>query len=149
MPITPYHFGPGLLLRAVAPRHFSLTAFVAANVAIDLESGYFLLTGGWPVHRWLHTFLLGTLLGVAVGYLVHRLRRRTLHAALAGGALGGLSHALLDAIMHADMKPLRPFADANPFLLATSLPTLHLFCIVSGAIGIVWLVARGDTSPRD
>jgi membrane-bound metal-dependent hydrolase YbcI (DUF457 family) len=148
MPVTPFHFGPGLLLRAAAPRHFSLTAFVATNVAIDLESGYFLFTGGWPVHRSLHTFLLATLVGLAVGWLVHRIRRRELRAALAGGVVGGLSHALMDGIMHADMNPLRPFADGNPFLLATSLATLHLFCVASGAIGMLWLVAReGDRPP--
>ena len=142
MPVTPFHFGPGLLLKAAAPRHFSLGAFVAANVAIDLESGYFLLTGGWPVHRALHTFLLATLAGVAAGWLVHRLARRRLGPALLGGVLGGSTHALMDGIMHADMNPLRPFADGNPLLLATSLAALHLFCVATGAIGFLWLLAR-------
>ena len=55
---------------------------------------------------------------------------------------------LLDAVMHVDMRPLRPFAEGNPFLLATSLRALHLFCVASGAIGIVWLLARGDVPSR-
>ena len=148
MPITPFHFGPGLLLKAAAPRHVSFAAFVAANVAIDVESAYFLLTGGWPVHRSVHTFLLATLVGLGAGWLVHRLAGRRLGPALLGGALGGFTHALLDGIMHADMSPLRPFADGNPLLLATSLAALHLFCVLSGAVGLLWLLNSSRDSRR-
>ena len=59
MPFTPLHFGPGLLLKAAAPRHVSFTAFVASQVLIDLESLYNILRGAWPVHRELHTFAFG------------------------------------------------------------------------------------------
>ncbi len=58
MPVTPFHVGPGLLLKAAAPRHLSLSAFIGANIAIDPESAYVLFTGGYPVHRILHTFLV-------------------------------------------------------------------------------------------
>ncbi len=37
MPMTPFHVGPGLVFKAVAPRHFSLAVFVGVNVVIDLE----------------------------------------------------------------------------------------------------------------
>jgi membrane-bound metal-dependent hydrolase YbcI (DUF457 family) len=153
MPVTPFHFGPGLLAKAIAPRHVSLTAFVGANVVIDLESGYFLLTGEWPVHRTLHTFAAATLAGLLVGFLVHRFRSRLpvrgnpssahLYSALLGGGLGGSSHALLDGIMHADMHPFRPFTEANPLLLAIGVGTLHLFCVATGAVGLLWLTVRG------
>src|SRR5690349_3393859 len=56
MPATPFHFGPGLLIKAVAPRQFSVTAYSVAQVVIDIESGYYLLKGDDPVHRQAHTF---------------------------------------------------------------------------------------------
>lgn len=37
MPITPFHFGPGALIKAMAPQHVSWTAFALANGLIDLE----------------------------------------------------------------------------------------------------------------
>ena len=37
MPITPFHFGPGAAVKAVAPRHFSFTVFAFSQVMIDLE----------------------------------------------------------------------------------------------------------------
>lgn len=42
MPVTPFHFGPGALLHATAPRHVSFLAFCGANVLIDLEPLYYL-----------------------------------------------------------------------------------------------------------
>ena len=59
MPATPFHFGPGLLIKAVAPHQFSVAAYSVAQVVIDLESGYHLLRGDYPVHRQAHTFFLG------------------------------------------------------------------------------------------
>ena len=50
MPITPFHFGPGALIKAAVPDHFSWTVFALANVVIDLEpvSLFFLI--GDPAH---------------------------------------------------------------------------------------------------
>ena len=46
MPITPFHFGPGILIKSAAPRKISWAMFALANVAIDLEPiVYFVLTG--------------------------------------------------------------------------------------------------------
>jgi hypothetical protein len=35
MPFTPFHFGPGALLKSIFPRSVSLSAFVASQVLID------------------------------------------------------------------------------------------------------------------
>ena len=75
MPATPFHFGPGLLVKAVAPRQFSLAAYSVAQVVIDLESGYHLLRGDYPVHRQAHTFFLGGLIGLVCGLIVSRVGR--------------------------------------------------------------------------
>ena len=70
MPVTPFHFGPGLLLKACAPRQISLTSFVATQVVIDIESGYHLFRGDWPVHRWAHSLVISGLLGLSTGLLI-------------------------------------------------------------------------------
>lgn len=36
MPITPFHFGPGAALHALAPRHIGFLPFCAANVLIGI-----------------------------------------------------------------------------------------------------------------
>lgn len=65
MPFTPFHFGPGALLHAVAPRQISFLAFCAANVLIDTEPLYFMLTDQDPLHRFLHTYAGATLMMAA------------------------------------------------------------------------------------
>src|SRR5262252_2406583 len=66
MPFTPYHFGPGLFVKGLAARWFSWIAFVAVQVVIDCETLYYLERREYPIHRTLHTFLGGTLAGLAV-----------------------------------------------------------------------------------
>jgi membrane-bound metal-dependent hydrolase YbcI (DUF457 family) len=155
MPFTPFHFGPAVLLKALAPRYVSLTAFVASQVAIDLESGYHLLQGNWPVHRLAHTLLVSTLIGVAMGTGVWFAGRQLRVVpgvelepelgplpAHAGGLLGGLSHSVLDAIMHADVQPFWPFTRSNSLLGALDLAQLHLFCMAAGAAGALVLICK-------
>jgi membrane-bound metal-dependent hydrolase YbcI (DUF457 family) len=156
VPFTPFHFGPALLLKAVAPRHISLTAFALSQVAIDIESGYHLLREAWPVHRVLHTLPVASAAGIAVATFVWLAGRRIPPArapevqaevqalpAYAGGLLGGISHSLLDAIMHADVQPFWPFALSNPLLGALDLVPLHLFCVVTGVCGVAGLIWKG------
>ena len=143
MPVTPYHVGPGVLLKAVAPRTVSLTAFVGANVVIDVESVVNLLTGRFPVHATLHTVGMALAVGLAVGLgtaWVGRWRRwrgpeGATGPALLGGALGGLSHSLLDGIMHADIRPFLPLTADNPLYRVVGLDVLHGACVVAGVVG--------------
>jgi membrane-bound metal-dependent hydrolase YbcI (DUF457 family) len=155
MPFTPFHFGPAAVVKALIPRSFSLTAFVASQVLIDLESGYHLLRHEWPVHRVAHTLPVATAIGVLSGTLVYVAgrwfrpsARVEAHAELrplaahVGGLVGGLSHPLLDGIMHADIRPFWPISDANPLLGTVDLMTLHVACLASGVVGIGLLAAR-------
>lgn len=148
MPVTPFHFGPGLLVKAAAPTRFSFTAYALANVVIDIESGVNLLTGQTPVHAQVHTFVLGVPVGLALGLLVClgaralRVRGPRLAAAIWGGGLGGALHILLDGVMHRDIRPFWPFTDANPLLRVVGLQALHLFCVATGVLGLAWLAAR-------
>jgi len=71
MPFTPFHFGPGAAIKAVLGRRFSFAVFCFAQVATDCETGYYLLKGEYPWHRFCHTFLGATLVG-AFSVLVGR-----------------------------------------------------------------------------
>lgn len=157
MPATPFHFGPGLLVKAAAPRQFSMAAYSVAQIVIDIESGYHLLHGDYPVHRQAHTFFLGGLIGLTCGLIVSRVgtwlarprdvipeplaaEYRLPIAALSGG-FGGVFHSVLDGLMHADMRPLRPFSIANPLYGLVSVQVVYLFCIVTGLVGAALLLA--------
>jgi hypothetical protein len=45
MPITPFHFGPGTAIHAIAPKHVSFLTFCSANVLIDIEPLYYMVIG--------------------------------------------------------------------------------------------------------
>lgn len=150
MPVTPYHFGPGILLKALGPRWISLTAFMAANVVIDIEVVVQLALMRAPLHATLHTFLFALPVGALVGFAVTKLGRWVqmppaevaLRPALLGGALGGLSQPLLDGIMHADIRPFLPLTADNPLFRIVGLDPLHLACLVTGAVGLAVLAVR-------
>jgi membrane-bound metal-dependent hydrolase YbcI (DUF457 family) len=155
MPVTPFHFGPGTLLKACAPRAVSLTAFVISQVLVDIESGYHLLWGGWPLHREAHSLPVAGLVGIYAGLAVRLVGRRLLSSpnamlqsevrmwpALVGGLVGGLSHPLLDAVMHADLQPFWPVSAANPLLSVVGLWQLHVLCVGMGVAGVAVLAIR-------
>lgn len=157
MPVTPFHFGPGAALHAASPRHVSFIAFCAANVLIDIESGYNLLRGADLVHAFLHTYVgatLATLVVVAVHWALLRLANRwhlpdlfrwralSRRQVAIGAALGAYSHIVLDSIMHADMRPLAPFSERNVLLGILSWSELHMACAVCGAVGVAGLFVR-------
>lgn len=62
-------------------------------------------------------------------------------AAIAGAFVGTYSHVFLDSIMHSDMRPLAPVSEANMLLHAISVGSLHLVCVLSGALGALLLFA--------
>src|SRR5688572_20936203 len=74
MPITPFHFGPGALLHAAAPKHVSFLSFCVSNVFIDFESLYNLVFQRYPVHAFFHTYIGATLVIATVVLLFLGLR---------------------------------------------------------------------------
>ena len=119
----------------------------------------------YPIHRFFHTFLGGTLAGAASGLvLVGVIRlvgayspaldsfvtglRPTLRSEIssaglmAGAILGGLTHPLLDGMMHADVRPFSPWSQANPMLRFIGMVELHFVCLVLGVVGLAIVVLR-------
>lgn len=163
MPVTPFHFGVGVLAKGLAPRAFSVSAFMVSQIVIDLEPAYLLFVAReWPVHRWAHTYLIGSMIGVAAGLATWAFasrwpRARTIRLlmsdcgfgqCLAGGFVGGATHSLLDGVMYADVTPLIPFDAGNPFLGSVSLGTLHLLCVLAGLAGLALLGLRRAAADR-
>ncbi|MBI3381562.1 MAG: hypothetical protein HY019_06100 [Aquabacterium sp.] len=155
MPITPFHFGPGAALHAAAPGQISFLAFGAANVLIDIEPGYYLLTHQFPLHRFCHTLIGATLIMVATLVLfgtASRLARYlpdlwhwkalTRRQIAWGAALGSYSHIVLDSVMHDDIRPLAPFTDVNPLWHIVSLSLLHQACLLAGLLGLAVIGMR-------
>lgn len=177
MPFTPLHFGPGLWLKAAAPRQISCSAFLLANVAVDVESLYRLIRADDPIHGFFHT-----LLGAGVGGLVSAsalalivgglsrlgcfLSRRSspapaalqaegrLRPALIGGLLGGLTHSLLDSLVYADVLPFSPWSRRNPFLGLVEMEQLIRWLLLIGGLGIIactlrlWITGQSPVNRR-
>jgi hypothetical protein len=162
MPFTPFHFGPGVAIKAVIPHYFSFSVFCFAQVVTDCETAYYIIRGEYPFHRWLHTYLGATavalfcvIAGRPLCQLAMRLwlawrhapfkrflpttARISLCAAMTAAFIGTYSHVLLDSIMHSDVRPLRPFSDANPLLGLIGWSALHTLCIFLGAFGLWWV----------
>lgn len=164
MPITPFHMGPGLLVKAVGGRHVSLMVFGVSQVAMDIEPIVRMIRDDVVLHGFVHTYLGATLIGL-VSAVVGRpigqalldrwtpaptavletwLRGPTLiswPAAVVGAFVGTYSHVFLDGVMHSDMQPLVPFSRANALLGVVSPGVLHVGCVVSGVLGAFLLGA--------
>lgn len=162
MPLTPFHFGPGLLLKAIFEKSFWFSSFVLANVLIDLEVLHNLAYGRLPLHGILHTYLAGTVIGLFSGVMMaviglglaqvvslrifrlHQLLRqswkRTLLLSMIGGLAGGISHILLDSLMHRDMQPFWPLQFANTLAGSVGVGALHAVLALMGLLGGVLLL---------
>ncbi len=165
MPITPFHFGPGLLLKSFGGRHVSWVTFALANLLIDVEPVACYLVTGQPIHPYVHTWLGALLVGVLaavagrpLGEVWLRLWNRQLSpaqrrwlgvgetiaasGAWSGALLGSFSHVALDSIMHADIAPWRPFAPGNGLWQLISVDALHWLCVALGVWGALRLAAQ-------
>jgi membrane-bound metal-dependent hydrolase YbcI (DUF457 family) len=159
VPITPFHFGPGALVSVASRSKVSFLAFVAANVLIDVESLYNMLTEQTRIHTFFHTYVGSTIAAAAVvlaflpcrwaalklpAWPVLKWRDLSIAAVVYGSVVGAWSHVLFDSVMHGDITPLAPFSDANRLYRIIPLGALHLICVGAGAAGAMWYVLRSN-----
>lgn len=157
MPFTPFHFGPGAALHAVAPKHVSFLAFCAANVLVDVEPLYYIVTDQYPLHRFFHTYVGASLMVAAIVALFLfarwvngqfklpnflRWQQLSIRAIAAGAALGCYTHIVLDSVMHADIRPFAPFSSSNGLYLWIGINELHWWCLAAGIVGTALLGLR-------
>ena len=164
MPITPFHLGPAMLVKAACPRWFSLGAFALVQIAIDVESVANILAGRYPIHDTLHTAAGALVVAVLIvpvarwslpmllrllalglsrvdgyppSFRPHD-RTRGWLALTVGAVVGALSHVALDATMHADVRPL---GAGNPLYVPGSFVLVHIVCLAAGLVGVAaWFV---------
>ncbi len=156
MPFTPFHFGVGVALHAVAPKRISFISFCAANVLIDIEPLYYqFIAGSRPYHRFFHTAAGGTVIMVATialflgcRYFAHRRwlpdkfawKNCTLASVITGAAFGAYTHVMLDSITHKYLHPFAPvFKNYQPKI---SVLEIHILCVALGILGAVILAVR-------
>lgn len=112
MPITPLHFGPGVLARAAIGPRFGLAGYLVAQVLLDLEPGlklFNLMPEGLGLHT-LHTLAVAPLYVAATLWLVWGWRRvrsssspQPFWTEALGATVGVASHLALDALYHIDV----------------------------------------------
>jgi len=173
MPLTPFHLGPILPLKAVPSRWFSLGAFAVVQVAIDLEVLWNLATEAPVLHDQAHSLAGALVVGLAcilpskVGltaayrWLARYLERRgdvprgilrevvdvTWTGAMSGALIGAVTHVALDSLMHPDVHPFAPWYPQTSFWIPGSFGWLHLACAVIGLAGLVLWLRRVTTAP--
>jgi len=163
MPFTPFHFGPGIAIKAAIPAYFSLSVFILSQVLMDLEPLYYLLTQNPPQYRFFHTylgagavFLVFAIIGKPVGQLwlkiwnkvaspgqhsrLHSPGEISFKATLSAAFIGPFTHVFLDSVMYSDVHPLAPWSERNNLFGAVDLLGLHFGMIVLGTVGAFWLI---------
>jgi hypothetical protein len=166
VPLPPYHLGPGLAFKAIGGRHFSLISFTLSQVLIDLEPLYWLLMHQPPWHRFWHTLIGASLVGIATLMLARPARwlvARTIawvdpderidervcwHAAFMGAMLGVYSHIALDSVMHDDVHPLLPLNSTSPLFQIITVDRLETLCLICATFGGLWLAWRLNRDAR-
>ena len=150
MPFTPFHMGPGILVKSLLQGGFSLMVFGWSQIVMDLQPLVAIITGKGELHGFTHTYIGSTFVAIFSAITGKYLSQWAL-VILSNGAqrgieirwriaflsafIGAYSHVLLDSIMHADVMPLAPFIHVNDLLGLVSIDLLHKLCVYSGVVG--------------
>tara|TARA_B100001093_G_C26709166_1_gene962641 strand:+ start:278 stop:790 length:513 start_codon:yes stop_codon:yes gene_type:complete len=164
MPLTPYHIVAGVAAKSIKPKQFSWTIFVLANISIDTEGVYYLITTGSAAHKIFHTWFAATIIAILCAtfgkYLCEfglriwnnlilnekyfpsfkRVRSSSeinQTTAWYSAFIGAYSHIILDSFVALDMKPYFPFSDTNHLLGLISLQNIQYLCLGLFFVGIM------------
>lgn len=149
MPITPLHFGPGVLARAAIGPRFGLAGYLVSQVLLDLEPGlklFGLIPEGIGLHT-LHTLAAAPLYVAATLWVVWGWRQiRTGRAQqpfwteVLGAAIGVASHLALDALYHVDVAAGLGYPGVSALVPREVLDgTLALMLLASLGIAYNWI----------
>lgn len=64
MPFTPFHMGPGILIKSLMHGSFSLMVFGWTQIVMDIQPLIVLLTGEGHLHGFSHTYVGASLLAI-------------------------------------------------------------------------------------
>ncbi len=163
MPFTPYHFGPSGFIGLTLRKWIDVPVFVLANVIVDLEVLVVRLLGaGQPTHRYAHTLLLGTAVGIiwaVAAYPLRNLFKRLMQTLripykpkfwkmLISGVLGVWLHVVIDAIYHPDVRLFWP-GKARPLYALITRQQIQTLCLVFFIAAVVlWIPVAVSYSKR-
>ena len=154
MPFTPIHLGPGAAFKAIGGRHFSFMAFGGSQVLMDIEPLIGIIQNKPILHGYTHTLVGALLIGLVAGVIGRPISAFVLQllqikhhpftwgASFSGAFVGTFSHIGFDAIMHSDMNPWWPVVQGNSMLGVISVASLHLVCLVLGALGMFIIAGK-------
>jgi membrane-bound metal-dependent hydrolase YbcI (DUF457 family) len=153
MPFTPFHMGPGILIKALLQGSFSLMVFGWAQIVMDIQPLFVLITGDGHLHGFSHTYIGATLLAIfsalsgkylsEIGLKILGLADKTnavniaWWVAFVSAFIGTYSHVAIDSIMHSDVEPFYPLSQANKLLGLITMGELHQFCVLSALVGAI------------
>jgi membrane-bound metal-dependent hydrolase YbcI (DUF457 family) len=153
MPFTPFHMGPGILIKALLHGSFSLMVFGWAQIVMDIQPLFVLITGDGRLHGFSHTYIGATLLAIfsalsgkylsEIGLKILGLSDRASPiniawwVAFVSAFIGTYSHVVLDSIMHGDVEPFYPLSQENSLHGLITMGELHLFCVLSALVGVI------------
>ena len=69
MPVTPFHMGPGIIIKAILQGFFSLIIFGWAQILMDLQPLFVIITGQGNLHGFSHTYIGATLIALISAYM--------------------------------------------------------------------------------
>lgn len=145
MPFTPYHFGPSGFIGLAFRKWIDVPVFVLVNVIVDLEVLVINFVGvGWPIHRYVHTLLIGVAAGIAWALAAWPLRnvfkkgmqiiripyKPSFWKMLASGILGVWLHVVIDSIYHPDVRLFWPYKSIPLWRIITR-QQLEFLCLVA------------------
>ncbi|OGD45809.1 hypothetical protein A3K70_04510 [Candidatus Bathyarchaeota archaeon RBG_16_48_13] len=128
-----------------------------ASVAVDVKPFLVLyLNLSYPLHGILHTLLLSSIMGVALGCAMFMVRGylHSFYAALrleegngsklvffvVAGAAGAMLHVLFDSPLYDDIHPFYPLT-ANPMYNPLLSPAIYNMCVWMGVLGMIYYAA--------
>ncbi len=157
MPLTPFHWGPALLIGLLLFSVFDMPALLVSSVIPDVEPLFILMFRlSLPFHGFFHTFLGVSILGVLVAVVLYPLRglskkvmatfrlpqkSSSFKKLLFTSLFGVYSHILLDSFLYGEMMPFYPL-EGNPFLGVVSFSGTYGFCSISFLLGFVLYIFR-------
>ena len=151
MPFTPYHFGPSGFIGLVFRKWLDIPVFVLANVIVDVEVLVVrLLDAGWPIHRYIHSLLIGAAAGIAwamAAYPMRNLFKKIMQILLipyqtsflkmlVSGILGVWLHVAIDSIYHWDVSLFWPNRELRPLYKLVTTQQVEMIC----AILFIWVL---------
>jgi len=151
MPFTPYHFGPSGFIGLVFRKWLDIPVFVLANVIVDVEVLVVrLLDAGWPIHRYIHSLLIGAAAGIAWAMAAWPMRnlfkkimqillipyQTSFLKMLVSGVLGVWLHVVIDSIYHRDVSLFWPNRELRPLYKLVTTQQVEMIC----AILFIWVL---------